>query len=862
MRNKENLGSTSREQFGSLAKQLERARKPDSIQAFSEGIVDAAVRDNYDCLNVLRGLKIAYSHMLPGQVKVIGTSEIPQSRDRNREGGLSVLLGIERYFNDVGITHKTLVPIDPSPKADPMFASSYKEDLKEIDEIATFINQAQKVVHGSEWYQREAKSRDLPQLLNIHTFFGGVKGFSDKGKRRGHDDVERDVLMIISNETSFRLVTEKRKALVEGYFDDIMESCNLPLFTHRVSKYKERSTLLEKIVSSGKTNFDPLPNIFTERFGEISLQDIYNFQLHDDKKGHVDPGELDRFGKMILEYVSSIPQGDFMWQRVLEDLFVVPSTGYELDKFNPSRKTKNFLKNVFYFQKWLTEKVFLPSLRGVNPNEEFTNQFPNWQEVDLDFDRFFGQVLSRIDASSAQGLSMSLMTGAALTTQTMKRYYPEISSDEILEQSPLVVLALSSEQGPIYYVNRLVQRFILKNWSILTGDLRGRFYTGVPRRRRDQLLGAIGYEASRDFSKQNTEKLINFFESLGGNFLEMLGQKEEQLREVTDEIWTDFPGWPHELLIHTLEYANSRPKSPDDVELEDMLGLVHTDFTLTSDMSIPVGFTIALKDQTVPLAGKIDSTGKVSWFLEENSLPSGLRALLDYIVVSGFKDLVTGNQGVEIREVHRGKSTRKNVKKESSEKIVGEGVPSDLSQKRVVYKYIKEGIKSIRAKELSTLVEQVTGKSPYYVGTHRMKLAGIDEYVRALVDFRHAGSLQRADREFALKEARKLMKQPNADKVYKQPLLVRLHPLLDPESDVANPIQLTDTKEGRVGVPLWENTWVQRFRVPPLDPDEKVSLAPRWRKRYKGRGPSRAFHQELLLWMKGLEGDQERIDEE
>lgn len=860
-----------RDVFHRAAREFSELRGSAEQKAYAESIVRFSTETNFDCLSVLRALDLAYKEMLPG--------------GKNKSGGIMILDGVEQYFESVGHSAKLLIPFRVRRK------EVLDEELSEAEKLIARIHTNSAIVKNLPWFTQEKGK---------HAKFTTDEFVEDSRTALSH--VRRDTVVLRGNPTpgmslsvvvtiarsvsslqSISMEMLKKNQLDErairalimiGIPDHLPKVTSLQIAR---STYESIFYITKKLVvdSPGGTNSGEIsriryeisrqikaasenpckgiPDILTHKWDGISLQDIISFKAkvaRSEGALNRDYAQNDRLGKMILRYIAAVPGGDYLWQRIVDGLFLAHSNA---DEINASLQPEEiqFAEKVFKFQKWLTEKLLLPSFADIYPKKDFAKKFAPYLVDDPEFTLLLGKAVNHMDRAAATHLGTVITQNAQHAPGTIHRFHPKVTLNEALAICPLSIIAgeqaIARDHIQVFHINREVNRLLNSRW-IQIRDKTIQMLTGrVDFRKMNYLYLGLITSISADYDEVSSKHLIDSIrENLGGNFFERLAPKKAEIEEINGiirEEMLNIDYWPHSHLSHVIEFSLET--------LPEIMGFKSIQFIVSDNMQEKVGFQLRVADDSWGIGGHIEPDGKVNLMVVEDQLPEGLKSILDHIVLAYFRDLLVVGK-IETRERRPVKTSRpkqlgdekKEKKKETKPR------PVSLLRTKVIFTTGPNIVASKDVKEVIETTRTSSGFTPRRIGTHRMKLRGVDAYLKVVTEYEQAtDDATREEKYLALVETRKRLAQPSAEKIRNlSTTRFQLDDLRHPLTD--QPLHDTTRDANRI---LKLQTWVKQFEVPALTPEEIASLPLRYTRRYKAGSATAFGDNELVLWIKGVD---------
>ena len=859
-----------RDVFRLAAREFSELRGSVEQKAYAESIVRFSTETNFDCLSVLRALDLAYKEMLPG--------------GKNKAGGLTILDGIEQYFERVGHSAKLLIPIRVRR------AEVLADELSETDKLINAISINSASVKRLPWFT-DIKGKDarfttdefvektknslgdvqrtpvilegtqVPGMtLNVVTTIplsvAALQTISLDMARELHlDDQTIAALKIAGISDHLPKITpfQIARSTYESIFFITKKLAVDSLGNTSADEIsKMRYEVLRQVRAASENQCTGIPDILTHKWDGVSLQDIISFKAHIPKsKGETyrEYGQNDKLGKMILRYIAAVPGGDYLWQRIVESLFLVHSNANEINASLQPEEIR-FAEKVFKFQKWMSEKLLLTSFADIYPKKNFAKKFAPYLTDDPEFAELFGKALNHMDRAAATRVGKDIFQNTAHAPGTIHRFHSRVTLEEAAETCPLVVIArqqaIQRESIHAFHVNREINILFNSRWIQIRDKIIQTLSGRADFRKLNFLFVGLISKAAVDYDEVTSAGLIDSInKNLGGNFFERLGSKKSEIEEINriirDEM-LNIDYWPHSHLSHVIEFSQET--------LPEIMGFKSIQFIVGDDMQEKVGFQLRAGDDTWGIAGHIEADGNVNWMLVEAQLPDGLKSMLDHIVLAYFRDLLVVGK-IETRERKPAGAPRSEVeegKKKKKEKREQRPVP--LLRTRVIY---TPGPKTVASTEVRDTIESHAAKSgftPRRIGSHTMALRGIKGYLTALIAYEQAeGEVLKEEKYVELQEARKNLAQPSKDKIDNlSTTRFQLDDMLHPTTN--QPLNDTTRDPNRK---LKLKTWVKKFEVPKLNADEIASLSVRFSKRYKAGAATSFGDNELVLWIKGLD---------
>lgn len=99
----------------------------------------------------------------------------------------------------------------------------------------------------------------------------------------------------------------------------------------------------------------------------------------------------------LLRFIAKLPEGDYLWQRILQGVFFNTFEGHEeiyATKREELFSNPEFIRQIFSLQVYMTDKLFLPLL------------YSNFE--DKQFDQSFAQALKKLDNENIEELALAM----------------------------------------------------------------------------------------------------------------------------------------------------------------------------------------------------------------------------------------------------------------------------------------------------------------------------------------------------------------------------------------------------------------------------------------------------------------------
>ncbi len=570
----EQTGNPSINRFQELSGQFDMAVGADAKQEVADALVRFGTEETFDVLSLLRVLQKGASLVSDAQ---------------NRPFGERIINGVERYFTDVAINYKYLVP----------FNAENTTVLAEPTVIVLTIN------------------KFMP--LFAHT--PGIKDFlrsSEIALRNG----------VGSNNPFSFVITVPQEHISQRAAYDRLVNANFTLLRQgtiiqNIDESEARAGLPETVLSQlqklAQTRVRGIPSMLTRSFDGLSFADV------------IAEKDKELFAKKALKYSSAIPKGDVLWQFLIGTTFLmfpVKEINVNPDTFFKNRDL--FEKNTF-FQEWLTGKILLP---GVDPAFQ-----------DDAFDRDFQSLLEGADDKLLFALGMLFYTVPVVSTLQWKIFNPMAYFETVREQSPVIQYAFSEEPDDLYKRAELFDvvfyNFLASHWDEIKANLITRFGQS---KNAERLVHFLEDEMKGfDAETYLTEHIVGTaLASVGEEFLIQLNQEQaamqDSLDSFSDAIRTQYPRPKWE------EDSTFTMSIPDDDIRFAQMGIQSISFFVNHDSPYPVDFsmnaTLNKGEKVVFTVGSINSPTEISLPVKPDDRYPGLFLFLGHFALEAYYGLL------------------------------------------------------------------------------------------------------------------------------------------------------------------------------------------------------------------------------
>lgn len=553
----------------------------------AQEIVRYSTEETYDCLSVLRALDKGY-----------------QALNQGNQNGAVIIEGVEKYFSDAQINQKILLPLDQKHE------KAIEECNKLLDSLAA---------NRSKATLRPPTINDF--IVTLTRLFLNPP-----------PEINEVVMTTIAKREELKTHPHyvPAKTAYQNLSKDLVRRINLDISDP--SRMKTAEYAITKALEAAQYSNSGIPDISTTPHGGITLKELIDFSL--------DGTNIGEFGQKVMNYLSSLPRGDFFWQRFAQGAFF----NYPLGDLNVDPKKffahPELSEKIFLFQQWLAEKLILPVFDET--------------ALDADFDRQFTTLISHLDIHAFNELTATLYMGTGRASVIRYMFHPEISLMDHCASCPIIVLAaIEATRDDGFMAGRksadigaVSHHFLVNHITDIQKSLDVRFFRN---KRIPILVEAFRAGVSVDYTEMHTEEFIEDMKRfLGTNFMERLNVRQTELEQVTTDIWKDTSDnpkiayWPHPGAAHEISFSLG--------SLPEIMGFRSIIFTVHEERGQPVEFLLHTKDKNISAIGNLGPDGRINSISVniEGKYP-GLLKLLEHISVVTFHDLLLREQIIKTR---------------------------------------------------------------------------------------------------------------------------------------------------------------------------------------------------------------------
>ncbi len=696
--------------FNQLFEQFDQAKKVRGKERAANEIVSFATERNTDWLSVLHAVQKGYSAFA--------------GHGTERQGGFTLLVGIDDYFNRQGVAAKLLIP-----GTEPLSS----DGAREITEILESI--------------KGTKAR-IPSNRDIRPIFTNIDSLVQRVETSLPEISSTENIMFLIASAEFLSINSSSDKAVNERFESYLEIIKGEKAEGGVDKWREFWDW-----AMAQPDIEGLTHPYTGKFGEVSLEDIAN--------------EEDRTvaAKKILRFIANAPKGNVHWNGIILGAVLFSAMSIHADAGGEVEAPES-LVSLMESQKIIADRFLAPAVTG---------------EIDPEFDSLFGDILKGQSQRVAGDLIANILGSAIIGSSNISFFkHPDQVARKFEQLLPFDAYAFDE-----FVQTHSIRRFVGDNIFVsefykthreeIFDNLRARF---ASTNNWSYVEKFVSGSLSLDILSMSKDYLLErITENVGENFVDKLNSRIYELSRLNGHIWTDIDQasyLPHSEAIHIVEFS--------DGSLPEVMGLGAVSFAVNSEGGLE--FYLSQKDARTMIAiGKIDETGNASFAFELGEGFEGLEALLKNIVVMSYHDLIMGQK--HIKSARPTETTRKSKPDAPPKEAGARSLPR--AQVVYERPSAKTGKLLVRSDELVGAIsdeQESAGFKPRKVDTFRRKLPGAWRYKQIVADLcfpKTEKTQPEIDQMLEdLAKARDKVFKPNPNKVKNLPKRFQLDAVPDP----------------------------------------------------------------------------------